>query len=526
MIPIAAYQKKIGSRQRRLTALAFAISLLLTGALLLAACAGAPGEPVDPYARFRPALKDDFQHYLDDLGPAPIYDLTIDVAPDLSGLSGLAVIQVPNTSREQWNDLLLRLYPMLEQYGGYMVVKSVSVDGEAATFVYTTESTALQIDLPSPLQPDEEATVRIAWDLTIPVWSDLTIAYHLFGRSQGMTSLPLFYPSVAVYEDGPAIGTGRWWLETGSEQGDAAFNAASLFVVTATLPAEQVPVTSGTLITSTALSPTRTRYVWVAAPVREFLLHMSPDFEAAQSEAYDTTITSYWLPGDHAAGKDALADAVAALRIYSDRFGEYPYRDMRVAVAPISVYGMEYPQVSLLGVELYGRFRENIETLVAHEVAHQWWYQMVHNDPVNEPWLDEALAEFSTRLYVDSLRGGEEATRYAALRWQIPVESLQNEGRDTAANLPVSRYEDAHQYETIVYGKGSLFFEALYQRLGNRRFNRLMEEYLDTYRYGIVDREELLAFISRQDDPELLNLYNRWIDSPQPPPRSTATPEP
>ena len=71
----------------------------------------------------------------------------------------------------------------------------------------------------------------------------------------------------------------------------------------------------------------------------------------------------------------------ARLRIYSDYFGEYPAREMSVAIAPLTYRGMEYPQVNLLGVELYTRFRNNMEILVAHEVAHQWWYQIVHNDP-------------------------------------------------------------------------------------------------------------------------------------------------
>ena len=85
---------------------------------------------------------------------------------------------------------------------------------------------------------------------------------------------------------------------------------------------------------------------------------MSPDFESATNEAYGTRITSYWLPGDESAGRAALRHATSSLRVYSDLYGPYPYSDMRVAPAPITYRGMEYPQVILLGVELYGRFRD------------------------------------------------------------------------------------------------------------------------------------------------------------------------
>src|SRR5690606_16495814 len=117
-------------------------------------------------------------------------------------------------------------------------------------------------------------------------------------------------PSLAVYQPGPTLGTGHWWEETGTVRGDAAFNMTSLFVVTATLPSEQVPVASGTLVGSEVLTDgVFTRHVWVTGPVREFTLHMSPIFSSASLETYGTRVVSYWLPGQEAAGRAALAHA-------------------------------------------------------------------------------------------------------------------------------------------------------------------------------------------------------------------------
>ncbi len=61
-----------------------------------------------------------------------------------------------------------------------------------------------------------------------------------------------------------------------------------------------------------------------------------------------------------------------------------------------------------------------MEILVAHEVAHQWWYQIVHNDPVNMPWLDEALAEYSVKIYSERLHGPRAAAFLERRRWQTP----------------------------------------------------------------------------------------------------------
>jgi hypothetical protein len=50
-----------------------------------------------------------------------------------------------------------------------------------------------------------------------------------------------------------------------------------------------------------------------------------------------------------------------------------------------------------------------VEWLAAHEVAHQWWFGVVGNDQIDEPWLDEALTQYSTMLYYEKAYGPERA---------------------------------------------------------------------------------------------------------------------
>jgi hypothetical protein len=494
---------------RAFTAAGVALTLLLV--LLSVNACGSREQQADPYARYRPALKEEFQSDLDILDGAPIYSLNVEVNPETSVMTGTGVIELTNYSADPWNELVFRLYPMLDQYKGNLLVRGAVVNGQPVSFNYLNESTAIKVDLAEPLEPGEQATVRMNWGLEYPTWSDNSRVYVLYGASQDMISLPLFYPSLAVYEDGPAPGTGRWWMDEGTVRGDAAFNVASLFAVTATLPADQVPVTSGTLITSTILPDGRVQRAWVTGPSREFLLHMSPRFQSASYETNGTRVTSYWLPEDEAAGKAALRYAVAALRIYSRHYGEYPFRDMRIAPAPINYRGMEYPQVALMGVELYNKERTSLEDVVSHEVAHQWWYQIVHNDPVNAPWLDEALAEYSMKRYMEDLHGDAKAERMQRTRWDAALEMLRQRVGDAPVGMTVDEYEDGGQYETVVYGKGALFYDALRDRLGDRRFDQFLRDYLDEHRYGIVTVNDWLTDLQALDDPALVELYQKWI---------------
>lgn len=496
---------------------ACAWGLLLLG-LLLGACAGQARNAPQPSRaeRSQPALKADFwqdTEHLPDWEQMPFYDIEISLSEDLAVLQGAAEIRVPNTSPDPWTYLIFRLYPALEQYGGLFSIQSAAVEGKTVPFSYLEQNTAVRVELPRALLSGQKISLYLSWRLDIPQWSeDPTAAYRLFGLSQQMLSLPLFYPSLSVYQPGPTTDSGRWWLEQGTSRGDAAFNYASLFVVSATLPIDQIPVTSGTLVTSTILNPQQAHYRWVTGPSREFLFHSSNRFQFDSLDAYGTRITSYWLPEHEEAGRAALQYTAAALRAYSDWFGPYPFTDLRVAVGPLSFRGMEYPQAFLLGVELYDRYRDQLEIRAVHEVAHQWWYQLVHNDPVNQPWIDEGLSEYSSRIYYEAVHGNTSAEIMESRRWRAVLDGLIGRAEDAPLNQPVMAFANGTQYEGIVYGKAALFFSAVRTSLGERVFRQFLRDFLVKYQFKIVTPEDLLAEL-RQINPQVADaLFAEWVE--------------
>lgn len=496
----------------------FVFSLLWALLLMvaLAACVGGNTTSVDPYAIFRPAMPAPIWPADEMLDAMPRYEMSIDLDASLDVLTGTAYIHLTNTSPDPWTYVIFRLYPSLEQYGGLLSIQSAAIGGRAVPFSYQDQNTAVRVELPVALLSGKATTLYLSWILDIPQWQDTALAYRLFGNSQQIVSLPLAYPSLAVYQPGLTTGTGQWWLERGSVRGDAAFNVASLFVVTATLPSDQVPVTSGTLITSTVVDSSeagsrQSRHVWVTGPVREFFLHTSNGFESATTTAYGTRITSYWLPGHESGGRAALQHTAAALRIYSDLFGPYGYSDLRVAAGPLGVRGMEYPQAFLLGVQLYDTYRADLEIRTVHEAAHQWWYQLIHNDPVNYPWMDEGISEYASKLYYQAIRGRSYGENLQARRWQAVIDLLTARGEDAPLNQPVAVYNNGAQYESVVYGKGALFYDAIRQALGERQFEAFLKSYQKNYRFQIVTPTDLLTELRTYDPQVADSLYQKWI---------------
>ena len=92
--------RRITTPQTRFLWMSSALSLALLAVLLLlhgCGAADAAARP-DPYARYRPALKPEFQRELDELGPAPEYTIEATLDPEELKLTGRASVVVPNTS--------------------------------------------------------------------------------------------------------------------------------------------------------------------------------------------------------------------------------------------------------------------------------------------------------------------------------------------------------------------------------------------------------------------------------------------
>ena len=248
---------------------------------------------------------------------------------------------------------------------------------------------------------------------------------------------------------------------------------------------------------------------YTTGPVREFMVIASPNYQMVETQVGDITVSSWFLPQDREAGRAALTHAAAALRVFQDWFGPYPFPDLTVVQAPLGVHGMEFPQLSLIGSELYREKRKELEYLVVHEIAHQWWYNQVGNDQIRYPWLDEGLADYSSlHLLLPDVRQG--LCRWLlGTRWATIYRYLVSEGKDGPVNLPAFNFGD--QYEQMVYGKAALFFRALHEKTGDIAFRQALHQYMDALRYKISTPDRLMAVMNEATGQDLTVLYNQWI---------------
>ncbi len=172
--------------------------------------------------------------------------------------------------------------------------------------------------------------------------------------------------------------------------------------------------------------------------------------------------------------------------------------------------GIEYPGLIIIADRYWDTGNANLEITVAHEIAHQWWYSLVGNDQVGQPWLYESLTSYSEYVYVRTVYDDKRAKEMqdGDRDW---YNFYRGQGApDLALDLPVSSYAD-NNYGMIIYVKGPLFYAELEQLLGRERFLDALQLYFERHRYEIVQSVDVLNAFEDATGEDLDALFYRWV---------------
>jgi aminopeptidase N len=411
-------------------------------------------------------------------------------------------VRYTNTEGIPLDALYFRLYPNLPGYGGSMVIDKVVLDNTPVETSLEMEDSALRVSLDPPLPPGGVADLTLWFRETLP--ADTSAGYGLYAYADEVYAMAGFYPTIPVYDDE------GWNVEVAPPYGDATFTDAALYQVQMTVPDDLTVVTSGsTLETSDNGDGTRT-WVAVGGPMRDFFVAMSTDYEVVSEEVDGTQVNSYYRSAQDKGGKLALEYATDALRVFNQRFGPYPYTELDVAATPTNAGGIEYPGAIVVAQGLYDEEGGFFELATAHEVAHQWWYGIIGNDQLDEPWLDESLTNYSAYLYYEETAGSDAASVVKERVFEGPYRGAQQSERDRGVAGPVDSFSE-QDYGAIVYGKGPLFFDALRARLGDEAFFAALQAYLKAHRYGVAYPDDLIAAFEETSGQQIEDLYEFWI---------------
>jgi aminopeptidase N len=325
--------------------------------------------------------------------------------------------------------------------------------------------------------------------------------YGVQAYTEGVLALAHFYPMLEVFDES------GWNAEIPPPAGDVSYADASSFVVQIDAPAGLTIIGTGV---ETARSVVADRQVveFAAGPARDFYLAASDQYMKSSQAAGNVALHFYAPAGRASGAARALEFAANAVAYFSERFGPYPYVELDLVATPNQALGIEYPGVIAIADRILDPQDERLEATVVHEVAHQWFYNLVGNDQLDQPWLDESFAQYATLEYFGHEYG--EAGRQGFLQYlQARWESVGSP--DMPVGLPVAAYTD-QEYGAIVYGRGPLFIDTLREQIGDAAFERFLETYLVTFAWGIATEDGFKRAAQESCGCNLNALFETWVD--------------
>lgn len=461
---------------------------------------GAPGasNPLDYIAALRPESVKDFR--LAD--NKTVYIIQWDVSDDLSEINGTQRVVFANRTGQPLNEIYFRLFPNLPDSTGKLDVQAVRIRRSPANYSIQGQGTVLRVPLTTPLQPNEVIPIALDYRVTVP--TDNQLRYADLTRNSWIATLPTVYPIIPAYD-----ATG-WHLELPPAYGDLVYADSSIYDVTITTPSRYEVITSGDLVRETPNGDRTTRR-FIGAPMRDFDVNISAQLVKSSAQVGDVTINSWYLPDHEEGGKKVLDSAVGAFQTFESRFGPYPFNELDVVETPTTAGGIEYPGLVTINSRMYENPNETdfLDFVAAHETAHQWFYSTVGSDQVNDPWLDEALAEFATMVYLEDVRGPAVADRMREQLFTKPYAQAKLKYGDMPVGLPVNAYTE-DEYSAFVYQKGMLFFEEVRRLLGEAEFFAALRRYYDRFKFQIATPQDLIDEFNRHG-ANVTPLYDKWI---------------
>jgi hypothetical protein len=231
---------------------------------------------------------------------------------------------------------------------------------------------------------------------------------------------------------------------------------------------------------------------------------------------------SFYEPGSKEVWKNSLSMMKDALLFRSRVIGPYPYSTISAIEAPMGFAGgMEYPTITSISPVTDPI---QLESVLEHEIGHNWFQGMLASNEREHPWLDEGLNTYYDLRY-NSNKNLEQPLP-AFLKTLVPGSPerfLLNLNATRKRDQPITTSSEKFNfsnYNLVAYYKTAYWMQSLEKALGRTKFDSLMQLYFQTWKFKHPQPDNFLALCAEASGnqwPGLLNkLQNKGpIDSPQ-----------
>jgi len=414
--------------------------------------------------------------------------LVLDVDPTKRTVSGTATLHAmviaPDTK-------------VVELDAVELTIDKVAVAGKATQFRH--DGKRVRVELPSALAAGAELTLAIDYK------GAPRRGLYFVGPDDGYPHKPLQVWTQGQDEDS------RYWFPCFDAPSEKATSE-----VTVTVPAAMFAVSNGTLVSDKTAGGKRTLHWRLDVPHSCYLITLAiGDFGTVETKWRDTPVVYYVERGREEAAERTLARTPLMLELFSQKFGvPYPYpRYAQVFVADFIFGGMENTSATTLTdtvlIDERAAIDYDIDSLVAHELAHQWFGDLVTCRDWGEGWLNEGFATYSEYIWREH-HEGRDAADLELEEWADSYfgEDAGRYRRTIATKLydePIDIF-DHHLYE-----KGGRVLHMLRNVLGDDAFYKSLAHYLGKHRHGLVESRDLARAVEDATGKVVDWFFSQWV---------------
>ena len=434
-----------------------------------------PGDRVQ-YAPDRPA---DVQHVK--------LDVTLDFEQET--ISGT----VSTTLSALYDDLTSVSFDAIDLH-----IERVALVGDGKTLSYSYDGKKLNVTLDRPYHYGEVFTVAVT--------------YHAKPR----TGLHFIKPApedptrpVQAWTFGqPSYH--RYWFPCHDAPNDRATTE-----IIATVPAQFTTIANGRLLGVTDHGATRTHHWRHDVPHAAYLVSLVVgDFAVIEDHYKDIPVTYYVRPDRQNDAHFYLGKTPQMMAFFSEYTGvEYPYNKYAQTVVEIYTGAMEHTTCTthsfMLLMDERAALDMDLVPVVAHELAHQWFGDLITCRDWPNGWLNEGFATYFEELWEEHDQGADYFKR--------SMLSLKKGylGEDSQYRRPIV-YNVYHSdgfelFDGHMYNKGGWVLHMLRHQLGETAFRRAIHTYLEHYRTKEVITADLERTFEEATGRSLARFFQQWV---------------
>ena len=222
---------------------------------------------------------------------------------------------------------------------------------------------------------------------------------------------------------------------------------------------------------------------------------------------------TYLREEDKGKHQEYVGVAGRILDFYSSKFVLFPYEKMAIVESPLPPFLGGVGPASLMFLhERMVSHAGTPECLLAHELAHQWFGNLVPitmTEGYNQ-WLSEGFATYCDALYTEHTEGAKALAahmeKYGQMFFQYFMMARAGEGAIKTT------YPGMALYRPVIYEKGAIVLHMLRKVMGDAKFFALMREYVETYKNKPTTVDDFEKLAGKVNGEDLSWFFSQWID--------------